>query len=69
MHPLTINHFFHQPIKNKEETFEKFVEMSRNVKKLIRFFIKIHKLIGIDLSRQTNTSITQQLSFIGKLEK
>ena len=28
-----------------------------------------HKLIGIDLSRQTNTSIPQQISFAGKLEE
>ena len=28
-----------------------------------------YKLIGIDLSRQTNTSIPQQISFIRKLEE
>ena len=28
-----------------------------------------YKLIGIDLSRQTNTSIPQQINFVGKLEK
>ena len=27
------------------------------------------KLIGIDLSRQTNTSIPQQINFVGKLEE
>ena len=27
-----------------------------------------YKLIGIDLSRQTNTSIPKQIHFIGKLE-
>ena len=27
------------------------------------------KLIGIDLSRQTNTSISQQTNFVGKLEE
>ena len=27
------------------------------------------KLIGIDLSRQTNTSIPQQIYFVGKLEE
>ena len=27
-----------------------------------------HKLIHLDLSRQTNTSIPQQIGFIGKLE-
>ena len=29
---------------------------------------KYHKLTGIDLSRQTNTSIPQQINFTGKLE-
>ena len=30
---------------------------------------KYYKLIGIDLSRQTNTSIPQQINFVGKLEE
>ena len=29
---------------------------------------KYHKLIGIDLSRQTNTTIPQQINFVSKLE-
>ena len=29
---------------------------------------KCYKIIGIDLSRQTNTSIPQQINFVGKLE-
>ena len=28
-----------------------------------------YKLIGIDLSRQTNRSISQQINFLGKLEE
>ena len=28
-----------------------------------------YKLIGIDLSRQTNTNISQQINFTGKLEE
>ena len=28
-----------------------------------------YKLIGIDLSRETNTNILQQINFIGKLEE
>ena len=28
-----------------------------------------YKLIGIDLSRQTNASIPQQINFVGKLEE
>ena len=30
---------------------------------------KYHKLIGKDLSRQTNTSIPKTISFLGKLEE
>ena len=30
---------------------------------------KIYKLIGTDLSRQTNTIIPQQINFVGKLEE
>ena len=30
---------------------------------------KYYKLIGIDLSTQTNTSIPQQINFVGKLEE
>ena len=29
---------------------------------------KYYKLIGIDLSRETNTSVTQKINFTGKLE-
>ena len=31
--------------------------------------IKNYKVIGIDLSRQTNTSIPQQINFVGKVEE
>ena len=30
---------------------------------------KYYKTIGIDLSRQTNTSIPQQINFVGKLDE
>ena len=35
----------------------------------IIYVIKNIKLIGIDLSRQTNTTIPQQINFVGKLEE
>ena len=40
-------------------------------RKLTRLLVSsnLFKLIGIDLSRQTNTSITQQINFRGTLEK
>ena len=67
--------FFGQPIKNKQEAYDRFIEMSRNdnytTGNLLDYLYhqKYHKLIGIDLSRQTNTSIPQQINFIGKLEE
>ena len=55
--------FFDQLIKNKKEAYEKLVEMSRNddytTGNLLDylFYQKCFKLIDIELSRQTNTSI------------
>ena len=66
--------FFDQPIKNRQEAYEKLVEMSRdndyttgNVLDYLSYQ-KYYRLIGIDLSRQTNTNIPQQINFVGKLE-
>ena len=56
------NPFFHQPVKNKQ-VYEKLIEMSRNddytTGNLLGFLYhqNYYKLIGIDLSRQTNTNI------------
>ena len=67
--------FFGQLVKNKQEAYEKLIEMSRNddhtTGNLLDYLYhqKYYKLIGIDLSRQTNTSIPQQIDFIGKLEE
>ena len=54
--------FFDQPVKNKQEAYEKLNEMSRNdytTENLLDYlyYQKYYKLIGIDLSRQTNMSI------------
>ena len=45
--------------------------MSRNNRKLIRLPASAnnYKPISIDLSRQTNTSIPQQINFKGKLKE
>ena len=49
--------------------------MSRNndytIKNLLDYLYhqNYYKLIGIDLPRQTNTSIPQQINFTGKLEE
>ena len=46
------------------------MEMSRNNYYLTGNLLDYYyKLIGIDLSRQTNTSIPQKINFTGKLEK
>ena len=64
--------FFHQPLKNKQEECEKLVEMSRKndytTGNLLDYSYhqSYYKLIGIDLSRQANTAIAQQINFTGK---
>ena len=67
--------FSYQPLKSKQEAFEKLVEMSRNddckTGHLLHYLYhqKYYEVICTDLSRQTNTTIPQQIYFIGKLEK
>ena len=67
--------FFDQSVKNKQETYEKPVEMSRSndytTGKLLDYLYhqKYYTLIGTDLSREKNTSIPQQINFVGKLEE
>ena len=69
-----IKPFFDQPVKNKQEAYEKPIEMSRNndyaIGKLLEYLHhqNYYKRIGIDLSRQKNTSISQQINFVGKLK-
>ena len=65
--------FFDQPVKNKQETSEKLIEMSQNDDYTTGNVLdnlynrKCYKLVGIDLSRQTKTSISQKINFEGKL--
>ena len=67
--------FFDQPVKNKQEWYEKLIEMLRNddytTGNLLDYFYhqNYYKRIGIDLSRQTNTNSPQQINFTGKLEE
>ena len=61
-------------MKNKQNVCQKLVEMSRKddyatVKLNYLYNQKYYKRIGIDLSRQTNTSIPQQINSVGKLEE
>ena len=69
--------FFDVPVKNKEEAYEKIIEISKNsdytTGNLLdsEYFSKHYKLITIDLSKQIelqNSNLKQQINFIGKLE-
>ena len=69
--------FFDVPIKNKTETYQKIIEMSRNndytTGNLLDYdhFSKHYKLIAIDLRKQIeleDADTIQQINFIGKLE-
>ena len=67
--------FFDQPVKRKQEAYEELIEISRNddytAGNLLHYLYhqRYYKLIGIDLSRQTNTNIPQHLNFPEKLEE
>ena len=70
--------FFDVPVKNKEETYEKNIEMSKNndytTGNLLdyAYFLNHYKLIAIDLSKQIelkNLDLKQQTIFIGKFER
>ena len=69
--------FFDVPVKNKEEAYEKIIDISKNndytAGNLLdyEYFSKHYKLIAIDLSKQIeleNPDLRQQINFIGKLE-
>ena len=69
--------FFDVPVKNKEESYEKIMSISKNndytTGNLLdyEYFSKHYKLIAIDLSKQIqleNLDLMQQINFIGKLE-
>ena len=68
--------FFDIPIKNKEEAYEKTMEMSKNnyytTGNLLDqvYFSKHYRLAKIGFSKQIesdNTDTTQQINFIGRL--
>ena len=62
-------------MKNKQEVYGKRIEMSRNddqtTGNLLDYLYhqKYFKPIGIDLSRQVNINILQQINFTDKLEE
>ena len=65
--------FFDKPVKNKQEEYEKLVKMSRSddytTGNLLDYLHhqNYYKLTIIDLSRQVNTNVPQQINFKGKL--
>ena len=67
--------FFDLPVKNEEEIYEKFIDISNNndyaTGNLLDFpyFKENYKLIAVDLSKQTKLKDPKQTSFIGKLDK
>ena len=70
--------FFGIPVKNKEEAYDAIIEMSKNndytTGHLLGYedFKDHHKLIVIDLSKQTeleNHDLKQQINFVGRLEE
>ena len=67
--------FFDPPVKNEQEAYEKLIKMSRNddytTANLLNYLYhqKYYKLIGKNLSTQTNTNIPLQINFVEKLEE
>ena len=65
--------FFDLPVKIEEEVYEKIIEMSNNndytTGNLLDFtyYKNNHKLIAVDLSKQTKIKGRQQINFIRKL--
>ena len=66
--------FFDLPATNKEEAYEKTIEMSRNndyttgILLDFAYFKENYRLIAIDSSKQTKLKDPQQINFIGKFE-
>ena len=71
--------FFELPVKSLEETYEKITEITDHGGYYTRgnlldyeYFKEHYKLIAIDLSKQIeseNKDLTQQINFIGKLDR
>ena len=74
---LIVNKLFcEQPVKSKQEAYKKLIKISRNndyrIGNLLDYLYhqKYYNLIGIDLPRETNTNILQQINFtVLKLEE
>ena len=66
--------FFDQPLKNKQKSVSKMywnvTSDDYTTGNLLDFlyYQNYYKLLGMDLSRQTNTSVRQQITFTGELQ-
>ena len=66
---------FEQPVKNKQESYEKLFEMLRNNYHTTGNWLdylyqqNYYKLVDKDLSRQTNITIPQKINSTGSLEQ
>ena len=68
-----MNHFL-SASKKRQEAYKKLIEMSRNddytTENLFDFlYHQNYYKLGMDFSRQKNTSIPQKVNFTGKLEE
>ena len=67
--------YFDQSVRNKQESYEKPIKILRNNDYTTQYLLgylyhqRYCQIIGIDLSRETNTSIPEQINFEGKSEK
>ena len=67
--------FFNPPVKDKQEAYEKLIEISKNddytTGNVLDYLYhqNYYKLIVMDLLRQKNTSIPQKINFVEKLEE
>ena len=72
---LTINHFLINLSKTNKKHMKNLLQCQKMMDDATRnssdfqYDQKYHKFTGIDLSRQTNTSIFQQMNFTRKLEE
>ena len=67
--------FFELPVRNKKETYEKIVNIGKNLNDYTTgssldydYFLNHYKSIAVDLSRQDIDLKKQQIKLIGKLE-
>ena len=68
--------FFELPVRNKKETYEEIIELSKNLSDYAvgnlldyEYFSTHYKLVARDLSKQNVDLTRQQINFVGKLNQ